>query len=62
MERAIEPELMSEMEQAIAYANADFEEPHNHFLELLRYSIEKKILFSSFMCEKSFSAILNAAF
>ena len=34
MERAIEPELMSEMEQAIAYANADFEEPHNHFLEL----------------------------
>jgi len=46
MKRVIEPELMSEKEQAIAYANANFEEPHNHFLELLRYSIEKKITFS----------------
>ena len=43
MKRVIEPELMSDKEQAIAYANANFEEPHNHFLELLRYSIEKKI-------------------
>jgi ubiquinone/menaquinone biosynthesis C-methylase UbiE len=46
MKRVIEPELMSDKEQAIAYANANFEEPHNHFLELLRYSIEKKITFS----------------
>ena len=46
MKRIIEPELMSDKEQAIAYANANFEEPHNHFLELLRYSIEKKIIFS----------------
>ena len=46
MKRVIEPELMSDKEQAIAYANANFEEPHNHFLELLRYSIEKKIKFS----------------
>ena len=46
MERVIEPELMSDKEQAIAYANANFEEPHNHFLELLSYSIEKKFTFS----------------
>ena len=39
MERVIEPELMSDKEQAIAYANANFEEPHNHFLELLSLSL-----------------------
>ena len=46
MKRVLEPELMSDKQQAIAYANANFEEPHNHFLELLKYSIEKKSTFS----------------
>ncbi len=35
MERRPEPELMDEAEQARAYAAADFDEPHNHFVELL---------------------------
>ena len=35
MERVLEPELMEDMEQAKAYANADFEEPHNRVIELL---------------------------
>jgi SAM-dependent methyltransferase len=35
MERILEPELMEEDEQARAYAEADFEEPHNHFVEVL---------------------------
>ena len=35
IERIPEPELMDETEQAVAYAQADFEEPHNHFIELL---------------------------
>ena len=39
MERITEPELMSGKEQAIAYASADFEEPHNRFLELLTLSM-----------------------
>ena len=46
MKRVIEPELMSDKQQAIAYANANFEEPHNYFLELLKSSIEKKFTFS----------------
>jgi 2-polyprenyl-3-methyl-5-hydroxy-6-metoxy-1,4-benzoquinol methylase len=43
MERVPEPELMSDKEQAIAYANADFEEPHNHFIELLKEAVAKSI-------------------
>jgi ubiquinone/menaquinone biosynthesis C-methylase UbiE len=39
MKRIIEPELMSGKEQAAAYANANFEEPHNHFVELLSLSM-----------------------
>ena len=35
MKRVPEPELMTDAEQALAYATADFEEPHNHFIELL---------------------------
>ena len=46
MERITEPELMSDKAQAIAYANANFEEPHNHFLELLSQSIKKNYIFS----------------
>jgi len=34
MERIIEPELMDDLEQAKAYANADFEEPHRRVIEL----------------------------
>lgn len=35
MERVLEPELMENMEQAEAYAKADFKEPHNRVIELL---------------------------
>jgi ubiquinone/menaquinone biosynthesis C-methylase UbiE len=34
--RTPEPELMEDMEQARAYAYADFEEPHNRFIELIK--------------------------
>jgi trans-aconitate methyltransferase len=34
MERRPEPELMLEEEQALAYAQADFSEPHEHFVDL----------------------------
>ncbi|MDA2931285.1 class I SAM-dependent methyltransferase [Acidobacteria bacterium AH-259-O06] len=36
MERRPEPELMLAEEQARAYAEADFEEPHNRFVELFQ--------------------------
>ena len=39
LQRTAEPELMEDMEQARAYAYADFEQPHNHFIELLKNSI-----------------------
>ena len=32
MERIVEPELMEEEEQSLACAEADFEQPHNHFI------------------------------
>lgn len=41
MERVKEPELMDNEEQVIAYANANFDEPHNHFLKLLNLAIGK---------------------
>jgi len=43
MHRIPEPELMTDEEQASAYANADFEEPHNHFIELLKTSVGNQI-------------------
>lgn len=36
IERIPEPELMDDFEQARAYAMADFEEPHNQFIEYFR--------------------------
>jgi SAM-dependent methyltransferase len=36
MDRIPEPELMLDPEQARAYAEADFEAPHGHFIELFR--------------------------
>lgn len=36
MQRQPEPELMDEAEQALAYARADFEEPHEKFVSLIR--------------------------
>ncbi len=36
MPRVPEAELMEEMEQARAYSLADFEEPHNRFIELVK--------------------------
>jgi ubiquinone/menaquinone biosynthesis C-methylase UbiE len=38
MERIPEPDLMNEPEQALAYAQADFEQPHNMFIELFKQS------------------------
>lgn len=35
MERIPEPELMDDPEQALAYARADFSEPHNFFIDLI---------------------------
>lgn len=34
MQRQVEPELMTEAEQARAYASADFSEPHDNFVRL----------------------------
>ncbi|MEN8169895.1 MAG: class I SAM-dependent methyltransferase [Pseudomonadota bacterium] len=34
--RTPEADLMEDMEQARAYAFADFDEPHNHFIELIK--------------------------
>ena len=39
MQRIPEPELMDDAEQALAYALADFSEPHNHFVELFKQSL-----------------------
>ncbi|WP_404784209.1 class I SAM-dependent methyltransferase [Altericista sp. CCNU0014] len=39
MKRTPEPDLMNGLEQAYAYARADFEEPHNYCIELLRQSL-----------------------
>jgi len=36
MDRIPEPELMDEPAQALAYASADFEQPHARFIELLQ--------------------------
>ncbi len=36
MQRVPEPELMLDPEQAMAYAQADFSEPHNRFVELFQ--------------------------
>lgn len=43
MQRIPEPELMTDTEQANAYANADFEEPHNHFISLLKESVGNQL-------------------
>jgi trans-aconitate methyltransferase len=36
MDRILEPELMEDAEQVSAYAKADFEQPHNDFIQRLR--------------------------
>ena len=36
MDRILEPELMDEEEQAEAYANANFDEPHSRFIDLFK--------------------------
>ncbi len=43
MKRIPEPELMTDAEQALAYASADFEDPHNHFIQLLKESFGNNI-------------------
>ena len=39
MDRVPEPELMLDRDQARAYASADFEEPHSHFITLLQQKL-----------------------
>lgn len=39
MRRIPEPELMLDEAQARAYANADFSEPHDHFIRLLQHRL-----------------------
>jgi SAM-dependent methyltransferase len=36
MERIVEPELMIEEAQSLAYAQADFEQPHSYFIQLFQ--------------------------
>jgi trans-aconitate methyltransferase len=36
MHRVLEPELMDEKDQVIAYAEADFEQPHNEFIQRVK--------------------------
>jgi ubiquinone/menaquinone biosynthesis C-methylase UbiE len=36
MDRIVEPELMLEETQSLAYFEADFEQPHNYFIELFK--------------------------
>lgn len=36
MKRIPEPDLMNDPDQALAYANADFEQPHNEFIKQFR--------------------------
>jgi trans-aconitate methyltransferase len=41
MERQLEPELMEDPEQVQAYAEADFSNPHNDFIERIRRFIDR---------------------
>ncbi|MDJ0572187.1 MAG: class I SAM-dependent methyltransferase [Pleurocapsa sp. MO_192.B19] len=42
MQRIIEPELMNEENQSYAYAQADFEEPNIHFMNLFQETFSQK--------------------
>ncbi|HEY9148868.1 MAG TPA: class I SAM-dependent methyltransferase [Gammaproteobacteria bacterium] len=44
MERIPEPELMDDLEQARAYARADFEAPHSRFIELFREHFPEEVV------------------
>ena len=43
MDRIPEPELMNDLEQAKAYSEADFEEAHNRYVELLTSILGKNL-------------------
>lgn len=43
MQRIPEPELMTDPEQARAYAQADFSEPHDHFVALCRERFDNQL-------------------
>lgn len=43
MQRIIEPELMNEEDQSYAYAQADFEEPNTHFVNLFQETFSQQI-------------------
>lgn len=42
MERIVEPEFMEGKEQVISYANADFSEGENNFVNQIEYYLIKK--------------------
>ncbi len=39
MQRLLEPELMEDEAQVMAYANADFEQPHNDFIQRIKAAV-----------------------
>jgi ubiquinone/menaquinone biosynthesis C-methylase UbiE len=41
MQRVLEAELMEDVEQVIAYAEADFEKPHNEFIQRLKAFVDE---------------------
>lgn len=41
MKRQLEPELMEDADQVKAYAEADFDIPHNHFIERIKEFIDR---------------------
>lgn len=43
MERQLEPELMEDADQVKAYAEADFEIPHNQFIERLQAFVDRPL-------------------
>ncbi|MCI0654641.1 MAG: class I SAM-dependent methyltransferase [Methylococcaceae bacterium] len=44
MKRTLEPELMEDEEQVKAYAEADFEEPHSHFIKLFEQNFSDQVI------------------
>jgi len=47
VQRIPEPDLMNDVEQAQAYAQADFSEPHNHFVMLFMASLAGRVFLGS---------------
>lgn len=44
MKRTLEPELMEDEDQVKGYADADFEEPHSHFIKLFEEDFSDRVI------------------